>query len=751
MLLPLLLAASWLLPVQQTGSIHGLVLHVDSAAPVPDARVVAILAGADPVGGQREWTATTTATGAFAFDALPPGRYSVAISTVGFIFVRRTVDVVAGQRTELVVPLAEGTGAYRETVTVSAENGTPPALEAMSASVLGSAGLQDLRGVVTDDPLRAVQALPGVATGDDLRSDFSVRGSAFRHTGVVIDGTPTTLLLHTVRGEDNTGSIAMINTDVLSRAALLAGPHARRHGDWLGATLEFDMREGSRDRSGIRGAVSGTSASVVGEGPVGSRQRGSWIVSLRRSYLDWLIRKVEPGFDSTLGFWDGYAKVAFDVSPRHHLQVMGVTGDATYREREASRANGLDRARSRSTLGSIAWRYSGARAVLTSRASFSGNDFRNSGVLAQELGRGYAQSILLRADLSIRAGREWTVELGGLRERQRMNEIARVFRTTTNGQIAVQTRRDVSPRTTLTSGYVQLSRQDERGGVTLGLRASDRTISSRPGISPWLLAERRTGKFAWRGSLGASAQFPDPLFVFEGTEPINPERAWGGDLGVAYQIDARTELRVSSFHRSEADGLRRASEDRLDPATGVRRVASTFALYAAPLDVTSRGAEVVLMRRSTIGLSGWIGYMWSHTRARDRQTAEAFDGDFDQRHTLNMVVTQRLSYRTSVGAKLRVGSNVPLTGYFAGTLDDLRLATTRNTVRLPTYARLDLRATRTFTFDTRRLTLFVEVMNALGRDNYGQSDGTIRNTLRADGYLERMIPFVPSAGFLVEF
>src|SRR5688500_17315726 len=198
MLLPLLLAASWLLPVQQTGSIIGLVLHVDSAAPVPDARVVATLAAADAVGSQhREWTATTTAAGAFAFDALPPGRYAVAISTVGFIFVRRTVEVVAGQQIELVVPLAEGTGAYREVVTVSADSGTPPSLEAMSVSVLGSAGLQDLRGVVTDDPLRAVQALPGVATGDDLRSDFSVRGSAFRHTGVVIDGTPTTLLLHT--------------------------------------------------------------------------------------------------------------------------------------------------------------------------------------------------------------------------------------------------------------------------------------------------------------------------------------------------------------------------------------------------------------------------------------------------------------------------------------------------------------------------------------------------------------------------
>jgi hypothetical protein len=106
----------------------------------------------------------------------------------------------------------------------------------------------------------------------------------------------------------------MLNTDVLSQVSLLSGVQARRHGDWLGATLQVDVREGSRDRTGLRGAVSGTSASFVAEGPLGSGRRGSWLVSLRRSYLDWLIRKVEPDFDSTLGFYDGYAKIV--ASPR---------------------------------------------------------------------------------------------------------------------------------------------------------------------------------------------------------------------------------------------------------------------------------------------------------------------------------------------------------------------------------------------------------------------------------------------------
>ena len=79
------------------------------------------------------------------------------------------------------------------------------------------------------------------------------------------------------------------------------------------------------------------------------------------------------------------------------------------------------------------------------------------------------------------------------------------------------------------------------------------------------------------------------------------------------------------------------------------------------------------------------------------------------------------------------------------------LGAERNRVRLPRYARLDLRAKRTFTFDRRRLTLFVEVMNALGRENVGQADGSIRANLEAVGYAERLIPFVPSAGFLIEF
>ena len=61
------------------------------------------------------------------------------------------------------------------------------------------------RGVLADDPLRAVQVLPGVATGDDLRSEFSVRGSDFGHMNFTVDGFQTPYLLHTVRVNRGSG------------------------------------------------------------------------------------------------------------------------------------------------------------------------------------------------------------------------------------------------------------------------------------------------------------------------------------------------------------------------------------------------------------------------------------------------------------------------------------------------------------------------------------------------------------------
>lgn len=719
-------------------AIRGIVVNAKTAAPIADARVLLV---------ELSRSTKTTADGRFEFANVPTGRYTLTVSMIGYIFVHRQVNVGAAA-INLTLPLAEGTGTYQETVTITAATAAPKEVGVASQSELGSAGLQDLRGVAADDPLRAMQALPGVATGDDFQSQFSVRGSAFRHVGIVIDDTATPLLLHTVRNTNDTGSVAMINTDVLERASLLAGPHPQRHGDWLGATLQFDLRNGSRDRSQLRGAVSGTSASVVLEGPLGAAKRASWIASLRRSYVDWLIRKIDPNIDSTLGFSDAQGKVVYDLTNRQQIQFVSIGGDATYRDENTGLANGLHTANSKSALGSAAWRYTRNSALFSQRLSFIGSRFKDLGLVGQELGTGYARGVVWRGDAAWFPSKTWSLDAGAKSEWQHQSLTERNF-IVVSGQPRQRFIATWANNTDLASAWGELSRHTARTGLSVGARLTTDSLSDRTVSSPWLLAEWKARRMTARASAGGVHQFPE-LELQRGLPERVPERARLADVGVEQQLTHGFHWQVTAFTRTDHDVVRRSGEDRLQ--NGKRVSESIFPAFASTLGGRSRGMDLLFARRGTSGLTGWIAYTYSHTRYHDRVTGEDFDGDFDQRHTVNVFVQERLSYRTAVSAKLRLGSNFPLVGYFQGTRDALRLGPERNQIRLPGYARLDIRANRTFTFDRRRLTLFVELMNATGRRNLGQAAGFIRGTaFDAIGYTEKLIPFVPSLGMLIEF
>jgi len=105
-----------------------------------------------------------------------------------------------------------------------------------------------------------------------------------------------------------------------------------------------------------------------------------------------------------------------------------------------------------------------------------------------------------------------------------------------------------------------------------------------------------------------------------------------------------------------------------------------------------------------------------------------------------------------VSAKVRAGTNLPAPGYYVEEGGEYFVAASRNTLRLPTYSRVDLRGNRTFNWSRKRLTLFVEVINLLNRDNVRfNPPGVNSTTRRVSNLFESLIPIVPSAGILIEF
>lgn len=172
-----------------------------------------------------------------------------------------------------------------------------------------------------------------------------------------------------------------------------------------------------------------------------------------------------------------------------------------------------------------------------------------------------------------------------------------------------------------------------------------------------------------------------------------------------------------------------------------------------------------MRRDSASGISGWIAHAYSRHRYEDLLAGEQFWSDYDQRHTFSTYVHSRLSNRASVTAKLRYGSNFPITGYVGeapvsstapplfGGMRPLFLALVdqRNTRRLPAYVRLDLRADRTTSVAGRRVTVFVEVANALNRRNERNVPYSVQRNGLISGVTDSLLPIVPSAGFVVEF
>jgi hypothetical protein len=702
-------------------------------------------------------TVTTDEQGRFEFTGVTPGSHELYVSAVDFILVKRVVSVSADGPTVLTISLTEGTGTFTETVTVQGGPGEPPEPEVAAAQTITSKELQQLRGLVTNDPLRAIQVMPGVATGDDLRSEFTVRGHNVDHMQFAFEGVSTPLLLHTVQRLFDSGSLSMVNGDVLEDVALLNGAYPQRYGNRLGAEIDFRMRPGSRDRVQARLSVSGTDAAAVMEGPLGRSKRGSWLVSARKSYLDLVIARLNSDVDFAFGFTDVQTKLVYDLNPKHQFQFSLAAG----RSRLDQPAEQLDMSdvqdgRNATTLSVASWRYlPSARFTLTQRAAVLTNGYRNINRDGVELARGSAGDALYRADLSLSPNARVTVEGGG---EARWSTSAKRDQGLAFFAPRFEVREDFDDAAFATSAYGQVRVSSAAGGaLTPGARLDRSTLTGNATVSPWLNGTwPLTTKLTLRGGTGVYHQEPsfEQVVGLRGTTDLKPERAYHADVGVEGRIGAATTWQTTFYNREERDiitlpdALIRKSDG---PLINVA-LPSLTSHFENALTGYARGVELLVRRQSPNGWSGWASYALGYSRYHDATTGETYWGNYDQRHTVNLYALYRVNDRLSVSARFRSGSNFPATGYWEQRGDDYFVSDRRNELRVPVYSRLDVRANRTFTWSQKRLTLFVEALNTYGRNNvrFAQPGVNVR-TGQAFGLFDTLFPFVPSAGVLIEF
>ena len=741
-------AARELQGAAKVGRVTGTVVEARTGAPL-----AAVLVKIQSTGQQ----ALSGAEGRFEIADVPAGPQTVLVSVVGYGLVRRDVVVESGSAIDITIPVAEGASTYVEDVAVSASPFREAEPGVVSQSVLGSRDLLALRGLVADDPFRAVQVLPGVSTGDDFRTEFALRGLGPANICMAVDGVDSPLLFHTVRGVQDSGSLGLINSDILESATLMAGPHPQRLASHIGSRLDFTTRDGSRERLVVRGLLSASAASTVLEGPLGSGKKASWLVAVRKSYIDWLLRKIDSTTDTTFGFTDAQGKLTFDLTPRQTLRLTMLAGRSVLREIEdPPDANTLDPATSTTYIGNLQWRFTPSpKFSITQQAYVLQSEYRNQVVDGRTREEGND------GDFTWRGGAEWNpadghlIEFGAQTQRLDANRIDRRFAGRTETLV-----QDSSGEAWSTAAWGQYRwTPTARFAITPGVRVDRWGLIEQVKASPWLLSEFAVTS-SLRARFGASLQHQAPgldhTFYLLPDAQLRPERGLSIEGGLEQRIGAAWRVAASVYRRDDDDRLRfQDTEVRIESN---RVVVPRNPHWENAIDGLTNGAELMLERKSVNGLNGWLSYAWSKSDLTDTGGGnasglpESYAADFDQRHTVNAYVAYRWSGRTSLSARLRYGSNFPITGYIAQDANGYLLSDQRNGTRLPAYTRLDLRADRAFTYRKSRLTLFLEVVNATNHDNYRyDTPGINITTRRVFEPLDTLFPLLPVAGILIEF
>ena len=735
-------------PSRTDASIDGLIVDAQSATPLAGVLVRLPATGVEVL---------SNVDGRFELSSVPAGTHRLFVTAVGYVLAEPEITLQAGATLGLTVALPQGAGTYTEQVEVVADPFRGAATGVPAGMALNSADLRELRGVLTDDPFRAVQSLPGAMTGNDLRSEFSIRGSDPGHVGLSIDGVAANWPVHSVRGDWGGGSVGLINGDALDGVTLMGGAYPQEQPARSGGWLELTLREGSRVRPQVHASLTMTSASVITEGPLGGNARGSWLIAARQSFVQWILERT--GADGTrFGYSDLQGKLVFDVTPRQRAELTVLAGRSLLElDRSDPDPNLITRGDTTSGLTVFAWRsVIGGNATVVQRVGFSADSFTNDSAARRDLSTGSSDDLLYRADATFPV-RTATIRTGVATLRQGARGSTTRFIGFVDGPRQERLERIDGTRTTFSS-YARASiRVAEQLAADASLLVTDSDVAT---FAPHAAATAALGAWTGRAAIGFYRQGPRIEQIATTFAAPDLTTEWSRHIDVSLERGFRGDARIqlAAYRRDDRDVLR-LMNDEYRLIDGAIVLPSMTPQWRNALSGTAYGFEVLAQRRSPAGLSGWISYAWARTRYRDLQSGERFDGDFDQRHSFNAFAQYRLSAVTAFSGKVRIGSNFPVVGYVSGTVDSARLDSVRNGLRLPVYSRFDLRANRAFNMNSRRLTLFVEVVNVLGRSNLAAacacaswadaprvfSNGRVVDTT------QEMFPFLPTAGMVFDF
>jgi CarboxypepD_reg-like domain/TonB-dependent Receptor Plug Domain len=260
--------------------------------------------------------AATNAYGFFSIPDLEAGDYVLRISAIGYKTDTVSIALSKGESKRLAIMLNSVSIEFDEVV-VEAER------EPIETRTIGQMEMPmeqifripSLGG--EPDIFRALLLLPGVQSSSELSSGLHVRGGSPDQNLVLLDNIVMYNPYHLG------GFLSTFNSDAINHVRLIKGTMPAKYGGRLSSVIDVTMKEGSKEKLHGSGGISMIDSRLTLEGPI--TEDMTFMVSGRRVYLDALTSLVS---DAALPyyFYDLLAKTNYRIDDNNRLYLSGFFG-----------------------------------------------------------------------------------------------------------------------------------------------------------------------------------------------------------------------------------------------------------------------------------------------------------------------------------------------------------------------------------------------------------------------------------------
>ncbi|MDI6840075.1 MAG: carboxypeptidase-like regulatory domain-containing protein [bacterium] len=263
----------------------------------------------------------TSDKGYYVIHNVPPGRYRVIASYIGYEEGKREVEIEDKGAISVNFQLKPEAVKIEE-VKVTAKRAY---FEKGVDGSIAKFTIRDLRTVpkfFESDLIKIIQTMPGVVTMHDLSNRLYIRGGSPDENLVLLDGitvyNPSTHLF---------GLFSTFNPDAVADMKLFSGGFPSKYGDVLSSVIDVTTREGNNKRYTGSLSTGLITSKLLLEGPI---PKGSFLLSGRRTYFDFLVwaysHIIHEDVSLPYYFYDGVGKINFNPSQSNRFTLTGFGG-----------------------------------------------------------------------------------------------------------------------------------------------------------------------------------------------------------------------------------------------------------------------------------------------------------------------------------------------------------------------------------------------------------------------------------------